>query len=274
MRNRTELVSWTCALLAAGALTIAQPCRAANAHLTASVNDRGERVYVNDPTPEASAAPRRSRLAKGRHSPNRLRSRTGNGSGPVVVFTAPTTLKVSDLAAPNAPAASVGSDVHRLIEDTAGRFQLDPHLVEAVVQVESGYNPWAQSPKGAQGLMQLIPATAARFGVENVFDPAENLAGGSSYLSYLLNLFDGDLSLSLAAYNAGEGAVLRYSGVPPYAETQNYVRRVSDLYTGGASGGSATASKALRRSGQPLATTQAVPVYRYIDSSGIVHFEQ
>lgn len=116
-----------------------------------------------------------------------------------------------------------------LIEQTAQRHEVDPHLVRSVVQVESGFNPYAVSPKGAQGLMQLIPATARRFGVANPFDPASNLEAGVKYLKYLKDLFQDD-RLALAAYNAGEGAVQRHKGIPPYAETQEYVEKVKRLY--------------------------------------------
>lgn len=116
-----------------------------------------------------------------------------------------------------------------LIEQTAGRHEVDPHLVRSVVSVESNFNPYAVSPKGAQGLMQLMPATARRFGVANAFDPAANLEAGVKYLKYLKDLFK-DERLALAAYNAGEGAVLRYKGVPPFAETQDYVEKVRRLY--------------------------------------------
>lgn len=121
-----------------------------------------------------------------------------------------------------------------LIEQTAGRHEVDPQLVHSVIAVESGFNPYAVSPKGAQGLMQLMPATARRFGVANAFDPAANLEAGVKYLKYLKDLFQDD-RLALAAYNAGEGAVLRHKGVPPYAETRDYVEKVRRLYGNGAS---------------------------------------
>jgi hypothetical protein len=98
--------------------------------------------------------------------------------------------------------------------------------------VESNFNPRAVSPKGARGLMQLMPGTARRFGVRDSFDPHENIRGGTTYLSELLSMFDGDLVRTLAAYNAGEGAVQRYRGVPPYRETQEYVRRTMLVYGG------------------------------------------
>lgn len=109
--------------------------------------------------------------------------------------------------------------------------KLDPDLLDAVIVVESGYNAQAVSPKGAQGLMQLMPGTAERFGVSDAFDPAENIRGGARYLRWLMGRFDGNLELVLAAYNAGEGAVAAYSNrIPPYPETQRYVRRVLKLY--------------------------------------------
>lgn len=109
---------------------------------------------------------------------------------------------------------------------------LDARLVDAVVQVESGYNPHAVSHKGAIGLMQLMPATARRLEVVDPFDPEQNVRGGVRELRRLVDQYAGDLVLALAAYNAGEGAVERYSGVPPYNETRNYVRRILSIYNG------------------------------------------
>jgi soluble lytic murein transglycosylase-like protein len=126
---------------------------------------------------------------------------------------------------PRTPPAHVKTMVHRL----APEFRLDPDIVLAVVQVESNFDSSARSPKNAQGLMQLIPATADRFGVNDVWDPEQNLRGGMAYLRWLLDRFDGDLSLALAGYNAGEGAVDRHQGIPPYEETREYVRRVTGL---------------------------------------------
>lgn len=113
------------------------------------------------------------------------------------------------------------------VEQAARQYRLPKALLQAVITVESAYNPSAVSPAGAQGLMQLMPATAQRFGVRNSFSPHENILGGSRYLRYLMNLFDNNLSLALAAYNAGEGAVMKYGNtIPPYIETQKYVRKV------------------------------------------------
>ena len=117
-------------------------------------------------------------------------------------------------------------EIARMVRDMAPRYQLDPNLVLAVVEAESGFNPKALSPKNAQGLMQLIPATAQRFGVADVWDPEQNLRGGMAYLRWLLDYFEGDVKLALAGYNAGEKAVDRHGGVPPYQETQTYVKRI------------------------------------------------
>ncbi len=117
------------------------------------------------------------------------------------------------------------------IEQTAYKHQVDSRLVRAVIETESAYNVTAQSPKGAVGLMQLMPDTAKRFGVFDRTNPHQNVDGGTRYLKYLINLFKPNLGLALAAYNAGENAVLRNNNqIPPYPETQNYVRQVLSLY--------------------------------------------
>ena len=111
------------------------------------------------------------------------------------------------------------------IQAAASLRGVDPELVKSVMLVESNFDPLAVSRKGARGLMQLMPQTARRFGVSNSFEPLENIRGGVEYLDVLLKLFGGDVTLVLAAYNAGESVVARYSGIPPYAETREYVRR-------------------------------------------------
>lgn len=130
----------------------------------------------------------------------------------------------------------VGSPAPRALDaavrQIAAEQSLPPELLHSVIQVESNYNPGAVSPKGAQGLMQLIPETARRFGVSDSFDPVENIQGGAKYLKYLLDLYKGDYPRALAAYNAGEKAVAKYGGVPPYPETQNYVAQVKKRLDG------------------------------------------
>ena len=124
----------------------------------------------------------------------------------------------------------------RFIEEIkviAARHGVSASLVESVIRVESAFNPSAISPKGAQGLMQLMPQTATSLGVRNAFDPKQNIEGGVRHLRYLIDRYPGNLPLAIAAYNAGEGAVDRYRGIPPYSETQEYVRRVLQLSGGG-----------------------------------------
>ena len=118
------------------------------------------------------------------------------------------------------------------IHELAPSFDLDPALVLEVVRMESNFDPRARSHKGALGLMQLIPSTARRFGVKDPFDPVQNLRGGMAYLRWLLQRFDGDLKLTLAGYNAGEAAVERHGGIPPYDETRTYVGTILSRYAG------------------------------------------
>jgi soluble lytic murein transglycosylase-like protein len=128
----------------------------------------------------------------------------------------------------------------RIVQEAAQRHSLDPALVKAVITTESGWNARAISQKGAVGLMQLIPSTAQRFGVGNPFDPAQNVEGGTTYLKALLDRYNGDLTKSLAAYNAGERAVDLSGGVPAYRETQRYVQKVTDAYFRPGSGRTST----------------------------------
>jgi soluble lytic murein transglycosylase-like protein len=166
---------------------------------------------------------------------------------------------------PAAALAHAPEEIDGLLEQTASRFKVDPDLVRAIVRVESDYDPKAVSRKGAMGLMQLVPATAQRFGVENPFDPKQNLEGGVNYLKYLLELFRGDLGLSLAAYNAGEHSVQRYGGIPAFAETRDYVRKVKNLYQTGEASAPAAKSAPPREPPKPAIT-------RYVDEQGVVHY--
>ena len=147
-----------------------------------------------------------------------------------------------------------------VVNSAAKRNHVDPALVQAVIQNESAWNPNAVSPKGAFGLMQLIPSTAERFGVGNVFDPAENIEGGTRYLRELLDRYHGDLKKSLAAYNAGEQAVARFGGVPEYPETRAYVRKVTNTYFQSGSGHS------------PTGEFQRFPIREVTDRGGRVVF--
>jgi len=136
----------------------------------------------------------------------------------------------SPLAMRSGPLSAERSKFVNTVIAEARSFKLDPRLVLAVMATESGFDPNAKSPKNAWGLMQLIPETAERFNVKNILDPIDNIRGGMAYLRWLLSYYRGDVTLTLAAYNAGEGAVDKHSGVPPFSETLAYVQRIRALY--------------------------------------------
>ncbi len=138
------------------------------------------------------------------------------------------------------------------IVEAADRYGVDPNLIQSVIRVESAFNPWAVSRKGARGLMQLMPHTASALGIRNAFHPGQNIDGGVRHLRGLIDRYGGNLPLALAAYNAGAQAVDWYHGIPPYPETQQYVRRILTLYGMGAG----------------AATPQII--YRYEDSQGTI----
>jgi len=206
-----------------------------SAQLAYYVDENGKRIYINanpaPPKPLPSAKPLAPPRRQTRVSVTPVATRTGTGSP----FEVPAALRAASVPvavpAPKVVLTSPPPSVETVIDEAAKRHDVDPELVKAMVRVESNFNPRAVSNKGAMGLMQLIPGTARRFGVGNVFNPVENIDGGVRYLKYLLGLFEGDVKLSLAAYNAGEHAVERHGGVPPYRETQNYVKKIADVYS-------------------------------------------
>jgi soluble lytic murein transglycosylase len=158
-----------------------------------------------------------------------------------------------------------------LINRIAAEEGVDPHLVRAVIRAESNFDPLAISRKGAQGLMQLMPGTAGRYAVPDAFDPEANIRGGVRYLRYLQDLFPGRLPLALAAYNAGEQAVLRYAGVPPFPETRQYVDRVLGFYgrPAQAAGGTSGSRPAGRTQTEAAESPPSTPsVYRSLDADG------
>lgn len=186
-------------------ISLASPARA---QIASQLNESGKLIFVNSEpagrTPHKATPP-------GFH-PSKSAEAGGNSeTGTTAINVPPDRLE-------------------RIVRDASARHNLDPALVKAVIGVESNWNPAAVSRKGALGLMQLIPTTAGQFGVGNALDPAQNVEGGASYLRSLLDRYHGDLELTLAAYNAGPGAVERSGGIPNIRETRSYVQRVTDTY--------------------------------------------
>ena len=227
-RIQTHLGVFTCGLTYLSVLALAAPLRADE--IVALVDEHGHKVYVN----------------------------TGVTSKHPTYWMTHNFREVRQ-----GPSAVSFADIDRWVGQTADRFQVDPQLVHAIIQTESEYDPNAVSRKGAIGLMQLIPSTAQRFGVANPYDPKQNIEGGVNYLRYLLNLFGGDLNLSLAAYNAGEHSVLRSGGIPSFQETRRYVRKVTNLYGGGPMPPLARGS---------VKEPPRAEIIRYVDAQGVVHY--
>jgi soluble lytic murein transglycosylase-like protein len=180
-----------------------------------------------------------------------------------------------------AAGADTGSEMRGLVAEAARNFDVNPLLVDSVIQVESNYNPFAVSPKGAQGLMQLMPGTAQRFGVTDSFDPKQNIEAGVRYLKFLQDTFQDD-RLAIAAYNAGEKAVAKYKDVPPYPETVSYVAKVGKKYgqaTRAAvnSGQASNESKhEAKNAEEPTASPERVEeaprhILAYVDPEGKLH---
>jgi soluble lytic murein transglycosylase-like protein len=210
--------------------------------ITSSTDDNGHKVYVND---EAPAATRRPQAATTRRNSLVYWSSTAHRWKPV---------PSSNIRAARSAAAEVNQyldfnpdpllpsfvrgkaftqeQIDAAIDQAAARHNVGPGLVRAVIKVESNFNPNAVSRKGAMGLMQLMPQTARQLKVSNPFDPEQNVDAGVRHLKKLMESYGGDLRLSLAAYNAGAGAVARSAGVPHFAETRNYVKRITQLYLG------------------------------------------
>jgi soluble lytic murein transglycosylase-like protein len=159
-----------------------------------------------------------------------VNKRTGDGRYKLVVKAAKTKRAGVTAFFPSDTSAERFTRYDEWIRQAAILYQIPAELIRAVILCESNYDPRAVSPTGAQGLMQLMPETAVRMTVRDAFDPRENIFGGTRYLRVLANMFNGDLELTIAGYNAGEAAVVRYAGIPPYEETQGYVTRVRAAY--------------------------------------------
>ena len=231
-------------LVASSCFLCSAPLRA---QITTAVDAHGKRVFVNADSP------------KPRHGSTISFASTVSPAAPAF-----SSSNLSDAQAGSSANETLGGTdgkLDRIVRDAAARHNMDPALVKAVISTESGWNSQAVSRKGAVGLMQLVPGTAQRFGVSNAFDPAQNVEGGTTYLKSLLDRYGNDLSKTLAAYNAGEGAVDRSGGVPAYPETQQYVRKVTDAYYRPGSGRNSSFGIPPRK-----------PLRKDVDSSGRVIF--
>lgn len=256
MRKRLQIALMASTIAATVLSLTPQLCAAdgdGSSEKITATDDHGRKVYVNDSVGaspahhvEASESPRRTLMywssKENRWKPvpsaNAASMRAARSAAAEVsqyIGRESSQSANAKIVAANFRGTAAGSvDIDTAIEEAAARHNVDPNLVRAVVKVESNFNPNAVSRKGAMGLMQLMPSTARQLNVKNPFDPEQNVDAGVRHLKQLLECYGGDIKLTLAAYNAGAGAVARSSGVPRFAETQNYVRRITNLYYGGA----------------------------------------
>jgi hypothetical protein len=255
-RMRRDLQTALMAGLAAGLLyttIVIRPALAQSGAITATTDENGRTIYVNSEersSPSSGTSEERSarpRLMYWSSTEHRFKPVPTNGAAMRAARSAASEVnsyldgrKPADPAQPRGyQSLNVGftqADIDAAIDEAAKRHNVDPNLVRSVVKVESNFNPNAVSRKGAMGLMQLMPATARSLNVSNPFDPQQNVDAGVRHLRKLLDSYGGDVRLSLAAYNAGAGAVARSAGVPRFGETKNYVRRITQLYAGAEGG--------------------------------------
>jgi soluble lytic murein transglycosylase-like protein len=223
-----------------------------SASITSTTDDSGHKVYVNDVTPvrkqaETAPGPRRSGLEYWSTKERRwkpvppanaaLMRAARSAAAEVNEYLAEPTARAAESFSPFRGQSFSSEQIDSAIEQAAAKHNVDANLVRSVIKVESNFNPNAVSRKGAMGLMQLMPSTARQLNVTNPFDPEQNVDAGVRHLKKLLENYGGDVKLTLAAYNAGAGAVARSAGIPRYSETRNYVRRITDLYYRGSDGG-------------------------------------
>jgi soluble lytic murein transglycosylase-like protein len=209
MTRRTAITAWLIrtALILCAAFLASFFAKGANGQIAKVIDDSGRSFFVN------AEPPRSIRLTATRPRTNIYMPAESSFSGR------------------SHPAVDIGRDgVEKIVREASDRHRVDPALVRAVIETESNWNPKAWSHKGAGGLMQLIPTTAQRYGAYDVFDPQQNIDAGVKHLKWLLERYNGNLDLALAAYNAGEGAVDRVHGVPAYRETRDYVQKVQNAY--------------------------------------------
>src|SRR6266536_5418445 len=237
MQKRLQIALMATAVATLSLTSYAQA--ASHASITPAMDDTGHKVYVNDVV--APSAPRQTFRTQQNHlafwSTTERRWKTvphANVKGAQSAAAEVDQYLGKSQSTQNSLSSAGFSqlEVNAAIDKAAARHNVDANLVRALVKVESNFNPNAVSRKGAMGLMQLMPQTARQLNLKNPFDPQENIDAGVRHLKQLLQSYDGDVRLSLAAYNAGSGEVSRSRGIPRYAETQNYVRRITGLYGG------------------------------------------
>jgi hypothetical protein len=233
--NQFAVMTTACKYLGAFALCAAGFAPGASAQIVRTVDTSGRALFINA-DPPVKLRPAKSRKAI--YLPGE-----------------------STFMGASHPEMSIDRDgVEKLVKEASARHNVDPALVRAVIETESNWNPSAYSRKGAGGLMQLIPSTAQRYGANDVFNPQQNIDAGVRHLKWLLERYNGNLDLALAAYNAGEGAVDRAHGIPAFRETRNYVQKVQDAYFSPGSG---------RQEG---AFTNPRAIHREVDSNGRIIF--
>jgi len=244
MRKRLKIVLMAASAIATClSLTSALQAGTGAPPITSTVDDTGHKVYVNDapaPAPRQPFRSRQNKLVFWSTTEHRWKAVPHQNVQAATSAAAEVSEYLKKSPAEQNSTARKGfnqQEIDAAINAAAARHNVDANLVRALVKVESNFNPNAVSRKGAMGLMQLMPQTARSLNVTNPFNPEENIDAGVRHLKHLLESYGGNVQLSLAAYNAGQGAVARSSGIPRFAETQNYVRRITRLY-GGAEGSS------------------------------------
>jgi len=249
--------------------------------ITSTTDESGRTIFVNEDMPSANrrteaAAPAGSRLMYWSVTDHRFKPVPTSGA--VMRAARSAASEVNTYLDGKAQthqtlnrAAFTQQDIDAAIDAAAARHNVDPNLVRSVVKVESNFNPNAVSRKGAMGLMQLMPSTARSLNVSNPFDPQQNVDAGVRHLRKLLDSYGGNVSLSLAAYNAGSGAVARSAGVPHFRETQNYVRRITNLYNGGREPGAPHMFNSQAFSSQAFRSPARGPVVVERDARGVLH---